>query len=530
MHFSAIIVLAAAAAIAQEGIPVTDPTVQAKCGGTCHARDERGNLDRISSARATPEGWQDVLKRMMRDHGVSINTAEARAIVKDLANNHGLTPQEAAAVRYGPERRIRKETNIPNDQIGNACAQCHALAVPLSWRRSAAEWKRFIEEHATRLKFAPNQEVVAFFSKTAPLVTPEWDASRAPHAQDVAGRWLVTAYQLGRGKYWGEMQVERAASGDLTARTKLTSMADGSVLVREARGVVYANSAWRGRSVGSAPAHGATPDDPLNEAREVMTISGASAEGRWFWGQYQEFGFDVHWQRDSGGAVLLALDRTALKAGTKGNRVRFVGSHFPVEGTVADLIVGPGVVVRSIVSRAATEIVAELEVVADALVGRRDAVAHGSRLTGALAIYDRVDYVKVAPDSAVASFSDATHPRGFLPFEAIGYQRGPDGRTHTDDDLELGPVEVTWSLQVFHELANTERVGRVTAAGLFEPAMENPAQNFDVWVTATATGEKGLSGKPLVGKAYLVVAPPTYSIGGRKYVRDLDRWVDERNR
>ena len=32
------------------GIPVTDPLVLAKCG-TCHAADERGNLQRISWAR-----------------------------------------------------------------------------------------------------------------------------------------------------------------------------------------------------------------------------------------------------------------------------------------------------------------------------------------------------------------------------------------------------------------------------------------------------------------------------------------------
>ena len=31
----------------EEGIPVTDPLVIAKCG-TCHTRDDKGNLSRIS--------------------------------------------------------------------------------------------------------------------------------------------------------------------------------------------------------------------------------------------------------------------------------------------------------------------------------------------------------------------------------------------------------------------------------------------------------------------------------------------------
>ena len=39
----------------EEGIPVTDPLVLAKCG-TCHAKDDKGNLSRISWERSTPEG------------------------------------------------------------------------------------------------------------------------------------------------------------------------------------------------------------------------------------------------------------------------------------------------------------------------------------------------------------------------------------------------------------------------------------------------------------------------------------------
>ena len=58
---AAILLISAAPLLAQGqtdvGIPVTDRLVLAKCG-TCHAADEQGNLQRISWARATPEGWQ----------------------------------------------------------------------------------------------------------------------------------------------------------------------------------------------------------------------------------------------------------------------------------------------------------------------------------------------------------------------------------------------------------------------------------------------------------------------------------------
>ena len=64
-----------------------------------------------------------------------------------------------------------------------------------------------------------------------------------------------------------------------------------------------------------------------------------------------------------------------------------------------------------------------------------------------------MDYVKVTPDSALAAFGDPTHSRGYQQFEAIGYQRGPDGKAHTADDLELGPLspdDTSWSMEVFY--------------------------------------------------------------------------------
>ena len=46
-------------------------------------------------------------------------------------------------------------------------------------------------------------------------------------------------------------------------------------------------------------------------------------------------------------------------------------------------------------------------------------------------------------------------------------------------------------------------------------------------MVATAKNEKDQNGKPLVGKCYLVVTVPSYTFAGRRYVRDLDKWVDD---
>src|SRR5713226_3279779 len=89
---------------AEEGIPVTDPLVIAKCGN-CHTRDEHGNMQRISWQRTTPEGWQDALKSMILRNGVTLTPPEARSIVKYLSDYHGLAPEEAKPFMYYGERR-----------------------------------------------------------------------------------------------------------------------------------------------------------------------------------------------------------------------------------------------------------------------------------------------------------------------------------------------------------------------------------------------------------------------------------------
>jgi quinohemoprotein amine dehydrogenase len=144
-------------------------------------------------------------------------------------------------------------------------------------------------------------------------------------------------------------------------------------------------------------------------------------------------------------------------------------------------------------------------------------------------IYDRIDYIGVTPDSTLASYGDQQRARGYQQFVANGYQRGPDGRLHTDDDLEIGPVDVTWSLKVFYSQDGTDTafVGSISPTGLFTPASKSANNNFDVWAIATAKVKKDLRGKTLVGKSYLVVTVPFYTFKGRRFVRDLDHWVDD---
>jgi quinohemoprotein amine dehydrogenase len=545
----------------EEGIPVTDALVVQRCG-TCHQKDDKGNLSRISWERTTPEGWEEAIKRMVRLNGLQIEPAEARSILKYLASYHGLAPEEAKPAMYFAEHRIQDEV-IPNETIRGTCNNCHALGKALSWRRSKDDWKLLANMHVAFFPQAeaafrrppmaegaaaggrggrggaattpgagtatsaaqPIDETVDFLGTTYGLHSPEWANWRARmRPARLAGRWVISASLPGKGRYTGEMVIEPGAGeNEFKTTTTLVSVKDGSKITRAGSSLVYSGYAWRGRSRSGALAANAPPDDPNQEVREVMWVSPdqSYADGRWFWGFYQEFGFDVHMQRATGGPILLTTDRPSIKTGSQNAKLRILGEALPANLTAADLDLGSGVTVKAIASHTPAQIVVEVDVAADAVPGKRDVALPGAVLQSAFAIYDRVDYVKVVPETSIARLGGDVHPKGYQQLEAVGYQRGADGKPHTADDVELGPIDVTWSVEEFYAVYgddDKEFVGTLNSSGFFTPALDgpNPQRKFkrnnygDVWAVATAKDEKDKDGKPLVGKSYLVVAVPLY--------------------
>ena len=553
----------AAADKPEEGIPVTDPLVISKCG-TCHAKDEKGNLARISWERSTPEGWEEAIKRMVRLNGLKISPEEARSIVKYLGTWHGLAPEEAKPVMYMPEHRILDETNIPNDTVREACTTCHALGRAMSWRRTKADWQLLENLHVALYAQAeahfrrpgrggggggggaaeapppaaagaadapaaapqpePGAVALDFLAKAAPLHTPEWAAWQSRiRAPKISGKWLVSAAILGYGKYTGEMTISPGpAEDEFKTSVTLKSLKDGSTLTRTGTGLVFAGYSWRGRSKGTT-APSTKPDDLLSEAREALWISPdqSTAEGRWFWGEYQEFGFDVKLVRGSLEPTLISVVQYALKAGTKGAQLKIIGDNLPANVTMADLDLGAGVKVNKIVSHTKTELVADVDVAADAVSGKRDVDLGRSVIQYASAVYHRVDFIKVTPDTALAHLGSDVHPKGYQQFEAVAFENGVDGKPHTADDVNLGPVDANWSVEEFMAVYGDDDknfVGHLSETAFFTPASDgpNPERKFsrnnygDVWVVAQAKKELDKEGKPLTDRAYLVVTVPTY--------------------
>jgi quinohemoprotein amine dehydrogenase len=459
---------------------------------------------------------------------------------------------------YMAEHRIRDE-EVPNENIRSTCMNCHALGRAFSWRRTKEDWRLLTNLHTALYPQAeaafrrpafgggapaggggrggaagaapsgpnnpPVDETIDFLGKTYGLHTPEWANWRARmRTPKIAGRWLVSGYITGRGKYIGEMTIEPGSADDeFTTRVNLKSVRGGPALSHTGTGLVYAGYSWRGRSKGSATAVTVPPDDLSRQMRQVMWIAPdqLSAEGRWFWGEYDEFGFDVKMERAGDGPMLITTDRTSLKTGSQNTAIKIFADHLPAEIVPADLDFGAGVTVKRIASHSASEMVAEVDVASEAVSGKRDVVFRRSVLPSAIAVYDRIDYIKVVPQSTIARLGSQTHPKGYQQFEAIAYQRGADDKNYTADDVELGAIEVTWKVEEFMAVYGDDDkdfVGTLNDSGFFTPASDgpNPKRKFmrnnygDIWVVATAKDEKDKDGNPFVGRSYLVVTVPTY--------------------
>jgi quinohemoprotein amine dehydrogenase len=216
------------------------------------------------------------------------------------------------------------------------------------------------------------------------------------------------------------------------------------------------------------------------------------------------------------GTDLYALQTPATK------ELKIYGANFPPGLKPSDIDLGPGVTVKRIVSAMPAVLTAEVAASAGLPLGLRDVTVAGGTALKAITIYDKIAYIKVAPNAAMARLGGTISAKQFAQFEAIAYANGPDGKSNTADDLALGPVTAAWSLEEFFSTPDDDDVkfvGQISDSGLFTPALEGPnparkkqSNNYptnnwgDVWVNATYSA----GDKPLQARSYLVVTIPMY--------------------
>jgi quinohemoprotein amine dehydrogenase len=243
--------------------------------------------------------------------------------------------------------------------------------------------------------------------------------------------------------------------------------------------------------------------------------------GRWFTGSYDEIGIDVKLVRLSSDPVVLASDVTALKTASTGRPVKIYGANLPSSIKPEDIGLGQGVKVTRIVTARADEIAMEVDVAANAPIGPRDLSVAGTVKPSALVVYDKIDGIKVVPQAGMARVGGAVFPKQLQQFEAVGLHNGPDGKAGTPDDLNLGIVDVKWSVEEYTATFGDDDmqfVGTLDAAGLFTPNVDGPNPKRsgnrnnvgDVWVVAELAPIGGAAAKPLRARAHLLVTVPVY--------------------
>lgn len=520
------------------GFVIADAATRQRCS-SCHMRDSAGYMQRISYERKTPEGWEMTVRRMMALNNVKLDPATARTIVRYLSDHQGLAPAEVRPGRFEAERRMIEYRYTADPRTETTCRACHSMGRVITQRRTRGEWELLVATHRALFPDAdfqafrrfggaatdsapaphPMDVAIAHLSRAFPLRTPEWTAwsatMRPPHLE---GTWLLTGSEPGRGAFYGRMTVTRgAADGEFNTQASYRYADGGQVVHRNGHSIVYTGFQWRGRS--TDPALRARDTVGL---REVMLVEPGWEEmsGRWFTGGYDETGVDVSLTKLGTNPVVVGVSPRAVRVGTKAQDLTIFGANLPK--TVASNAVdfGPGVTIERVVRSTPDSITVRVNIDSAAAVGKRDLYVAGASLRDGAVIYNQISRIKVTPLAGLARVGGAVFPKQLQQFDAIAYYNGPDGKPDTDDDLEIGRVSATWSLEeygVTYDDDDIKFVGTLDQTGLFTPNLDGPnsarsanRNNVgDVWVVATYQ-PPDKTARPLRARSQLIVTVPLY--------------------
>lgn len=487
---------AAAAATAQE-------IINSKCV-TCHTKvgDQVNRLQQ----RKSPEGWLMTVTRMRTMHNAELSPEEVRTVVKHLADTQGLAPSETQGVRYAMERRLNTIEQHKTELFGQMCARCHSGARVELQRRPMAEWEHLVHFHLGQFPTTEYQaggrdrdwlgialkEMVPYLAKTYPYESKAWNDWKAKAPVSPVGAWTVAGRWPGKGDYAGVMTVAAGSVADRYSVSLDGAWADGSPLKGGGTALVYTGYEWR-----------ADLDVGGVKMRQVLALDGDRASGRMFEREQDASGGDLMAARQGAGTAVLAVQPAHIRAGETAT-LRIVGA-----GLDGDVKLPPGLSVVETVSRDANQLVLKVSATKSAAKGVK-ALQVGAA-SSPLAVFDRIDYVQVAPDYAVGRIggNGGSTPVVQGRFEAVAYSVGRDGKKGTKDDWAIGPVPAKWSVEPFDDVAKADRDAEFAGimnpdTGVFTPAGAGPnpqrrmSTNNAGNLLAVATvneGKKALTGK-----------------------------------
>ncbi len=465
----------------------------------CHTRDDDNQWSRISQQRKTPEGWLMTIARMQVMHGLKVTDEERRVLVKHLSDTQGLSPEETDGYRYVLERRLNAQENIEPSLLAEGCARCHSGARFKLQRRDEAEWEHLAHFHLGQYPSAEYQmlsrdrdwfpimleKLVPMLGEQQPLASQSWNDWKNAPAADVSGRWSMAGHMPGQGDLTATMTVEPLAAQDQFAVTVTGQYTDGTPINGQGTATLYTGYEWRANLTVNGV-----------RMRQVFAVRDGQLTGRMFNRNDESMGADMVAAHTDAAPVVLAVQPNYLKAGTQ-SELTIVGHN--LSGTPS---LGQGIkVVR--VHRDSDERV-RVVVKASRSYQGVNAVSVGKARGGELAVYDRIDAVKVVPDYAVARVGGNGGSTNNLSarFEAEAWSAGKDGQSGTSDDFRIGLVPATWQAKPFDDIAAADhdltfsgqmdaRTGIFTTAGAGPNPQRRMMTNNAGHLTVTAEVQDG---------------------------------------
>lgn len=516
------LVLAGPALARPSQLPATS-VVRTTCVA-CHSMEPGGAVTRIESMRATPEEWGQVLSRMERRYGLQLDAATKKRALKELTTYLGLAPDEQARVAYllrSPAASVKEE--LPAEgEFQRVCASCHSFGKVLSNRRTPESWMSLKDFHlasfpaSTILSYEDMkwrleaEKALAALARLLPFDSKSWMADRRAKKPDLSGEYLASGRQAGRGGYQAKVTLKSrgpAQDGEYSA-TKAILWDDGTRETWTGAGVLYGNHSLR--------MQWNWPKSHVKQALEVA--SDGALDGTWTVRHYEHvFGDETLYPIKKGPQIARVSPSWVTPGGIA--KVRVLSTAKP-----GPLAFGPGIQVTA--SRPLADNWTEVTVrVAPGAVPAPGKVTLGGKPTRhQLGIAPRVDYITVTPEHGMARIgyewdpARPTHvPLQGVPFEALGWSNGRDGKRGTEDDFSLGVLGgVDWSLQEFHTTVDDhdlDYIGALRSDGVFLPVgfgpnPESPSLNNtgNAWVVAR--WRPGPAVDPLRARAYLWVTFP----------------------
>ena len=280
-------------------------------------------MTRISYRRTTPEGWEQTIKRMITLNNLTFEPAEARDVLRYLADHHGLAPEEAKPAAFEVERRQIEYTYAGDKDTNELCTTCHSMGRVIWQRRTKAEWTLLLDMHRAiypgtdtvfRRIRRPRRQTAAARRPSARQPASDGEGDRASlvglsadigrvggvvcdHASAAVGGSMgarrLPAGARARLRPGGRHSQGDPNSGEFTTETTFTYARGGQTVTRRGRGLVYTGFQWRGRSSGEGTSF--PVPNVSTDWREVLSVDRdwRRAEGRWFTGAYNELGIDV---------------------------------------------------------------------------------------------------------------------------------------------------------------------------------------------------------------------------------------------